>query len=47
LGIDIEYLRELDTEYNNLISKLPCEVIIVDAERTPEEIHEEIIRLLQ
>jgi len=46
-GIDLDYLRELDSEYNNLISKLPCEVIIIDAERTPEEIHEEIIRLLQ
>lgn len=45
-GVSLEYLKELDVEYKKLIHNVPCKVIIVDAERTAEEIHLEICRHL-
>lgn len=45
-GVTLKYLQELDVEYKNMIKSVPCKVIIVNAERTPEEIHDEICRHL-
>lgn len=45
-GVTLKYLQELDVEYKNMIKSVPCKVIVVNAERTPEEIHEEICRHL-
>lgn len=45
-GVTLEYLKELDAEYMNLVMKMPCKVIVVNANRSPEEIHNEICRHL-
>ena len=45
-GVTLNYLKDLDVEYKKLIKSVPCRVIIVNAERSPEEIHEEICRHL-
>lgn len=45
-GVTREYLEELDAEYQKLIKSVPCRVYIVNANRTPEEIHEEICRII-
>jgi deoxyadenosine/deoxycytidine kinase len=45
-GVSLEYLNELDFEYKKLLMKIPCKVIVVNANRTPEEIHTEICRHL-
>jgi hypothetical protein len=45
-GVTKEYWAELDAEYRNLIRAVPCKVYIVDANRTVDEIHEEICRIL-
>jgi len=45
-GVTLDYLRELDVEYRKLIQNIPCKVIIVNAERSAEEIHSEICRHL-
>jgi deoxyadenosine/deoxycytidine kinase len=42
--ITLEYLRELDTEYKKLVMNIPCKVIVVNANRSPDKIHEEICR---
>ena len=45
-GVTKEYWAELDNEYKNLIKSVPCKVYMLDANRTVEEIHEEICRIL-
>jgi deoxyadenosine/deoxycytidine kinase len=45
-GVTLAYMKELDVEYKNLIRSVPCRVIMVNAERTAEEIHNEICRHL-
>ena len=45
-GVTLDYIRELDVEYKKLIRSVPCKVIVVNADRTPEEIHDEICRHL-
>jgi deoxyadenosine/deoxycytidine kinase len=45
-GVTLEYLKKLDVEYKKLIRNVPCKVIIVNAERSVEEIHTEICRHL-
>ena len=45
-GVTREYLAELGEEYQNAIRNTPCRVHIVNANRTVEEIHEEICRIL-
>ena len=42
----LQYLKDLDTEYMNLIRNVPCRVIVINAERPVEEIHEEICKHL-
>jgi len=45
-GVTLEYWKELDTEYKNLMSKVPCRVYIVNANRSVEEIHKEISTII-
>ena len=44
--VTLEYLRELDEEYRKMILKIPCKVIVVNANRPAEEIHSEICQHL-
>ena len=47
-GVTLDYLKELDIEYLDFLSTIStmCTVHIIDAEKTPEEIHQEILRIL-
>jgi deoxyadenosine/deoxycytidine kinase len=45
-GVSLEYLTELDEEYRKLIMKVPCKVHVVNANRSVDEIHNEICKIL-
>jgi deoxyadenosine/deoxycytidine kinase len=45
-GVTLEYLQELDQEYQKLIKNVPCKVYVVNANKSVEEIHAEICRIL-
>jgi len=45
-GVTLEYWKELDAEYQKLLRNVPCKVHIVDANRSVEEIHQEICEIL-
>lgn len=46
-AITLQYLKDLDSEYKKLIEGIPfCKVLVVDADRPAEEIHEEIYKYL-
>jgi len=45
-SITISYLKELDIEYNKLAETIPCTTYILDANRSEEEIHQEICQIL-
>lgn len=45
-GVTLEYWKELDVEYQKLLRNVPCKVHIVDANRSVEEIHQEICEIL-
>jgi len=45
-GVTLEYMKELDAEYQKLIRQVPCKVHVVNANRSVSEIHEEICRIL-
>jgi deoxyadenosine/deoxycytidine kinase len=46
-AITLQYLKDLDIEYMRLVEGIPgCKVLVVDAERPAEEIHEEIYKYL-
>ena len=45
-GVTREYWKELDTEYRKLIRNVPCQVHIVNANRSVEEIHKEIYKII-
>jgi deoxyadenosine/deoxycytidine kinase len=45
-GVTLEYLKDLDKEYKNLMLKIPCRVRVVNANREPEKIHAEICQIL-
>jgi deoxyadenosine/deoxycytidine kinase len=45
-GITRKYLNELDVEYAKLIRNVPCRVYMVNANRSAEEIHQEICSIL-
>jgi deoxyadenosine/deoxycytidine kinase len=45
-GITKEYWLELAKEYQNLIKNVPCQVYVVNANRSVEEIHKEICRII-
>jgi deoxyadenosine/deoxycytidine kinase len=42
--VTLSYLKELDIQYRKMIKNVPCKVIILDAERSAEEIHREICK---
>jgi deoxyadenosine/deoxycytidine kinase len=45
-GVTLQYLQDLDKEYQNLIKHMPCKVIIVNANKPADEIHTEICQHL-
>lgn len=45
-GLSLEYLKELEIEYHALVPRMPGQVYVVNANRTVDEIHEEICRIL-
>ena len=45
-GITQEYWLELDEEYQKLVQNVPCKVYIVNANRSVEEIHKEISKII-
>jgi deoxyadenosine/deoxycytidine kinase len=45
-GVTREYLTELDAEYAKLVKAVPCRTFFVNANRSPEEIHQEICSIL-
>ena len=45
-GVTLEYWKELDVEYQKLVQNVPCKVQIVNANRSVEEIHQEICEIL-
>jgi deoxyadenosine/deoxycytidine kinase len=45
-GVTKEYWLELDAEYRKLLRSVPCKVYVVNANRTVEEIHEEISKII-
>lgn len=45
-AVTLEYLRDLDVLYKQMIRNVPCRVHIIDAHQTPEIIHEQILSLL-
>ena len=45
-AITLKYLMDLDVQYVKLIKNIPCKVLVVNAERSVEEIHKEIYKYL-
>lgn len=45
-SICIELLSQLDRDYHIMFENLECPKFMIDASRTPEKIHENIIRIL-
>jgi deoxyadenosine/deoxycytidine kinase len=44
--VSLDYLKELDSLYRKLHTQIPCEMHIIDASRKPEEIHAEILHII-
>ena len=44
--ISLHYLRELDSLYKKLIMTIPCKVYIINASSKPEEIHAQILHII-
>ena len=44
--VTLEYMRELDQAYLNLIKNMPCVVHVINANRGVEEIHKDICSIL-
>jgi thymidylate kinase len=44
--VTLEYLKELDELYNNLLMRVPCMVHVINASAPPEEIHAKILTIL-
>ena len=44
--VSLDYLKELDSLYRDLHTQIPCEIHIIDASRTPEEIHAKILHII-
>lgn len=45
-GVTMEYLKELDVEYTKLLSKVPCVVHVINANRSALEINKEISSII-
>jgi deoxyadenosine/deoxycytidine kinase len=41
-SVSLEYLKSLDSEYTRLLSNVPCKVVVINANRPAEVIHNEI-----
>jgi len=46
-GVKREYLAQLGVEYEKLVKNVPCKVYVVNANKTVEEIHEQICKILE
>jgi deoxyadenosine/deoxycytidine kinase len=46
LAVTLKYLQDLDVEYKKLVKNIPCRVVILSAERSAEEIHQEICSVI-
>jgi len=44
--VSLEYLKELDMLYKDLLEKIECPIHIMDGTRRPEEIHAEILHII-
>jgi len=44
--ITLDYLKELDALYKEMHQRIQCEMHIIDASRKPEEIHAEILHII-
>jgi thymidylate kinase len=44
--VTLEYLKELELLYKELLERVPCRVHVIDASRKPEEIHAEILHII-
>jgi deoxyadenosine/deoxycytidine kinase len=44
--ITLDYLKELDVLYKEMIMKVPCRVFVLDASARPEEIHAKILHII-
>jgi len=45
-SVTLDYLKELDVLYKELILNIPCVVHVINANKSPEEIHADILSLL-
>jgi deoxyadenosine/deoxycytidine kinase len=46
--VELKYIERLSTLYEKMIHKIPCPVHIIEADgRDPDEVHREIIKVLQ
>ena len=46
-AVTLEYIKELDELYKKMIMNVPCKVYVVNGDRTPEEVHQEILSILK
>lgn len=44
--VSLDYLRELDVLYKEMLMKVPCVVHVIDGSLKPEEIHAKILNIL-
>jgi thymidylate kinase len=44
--VSLDYLRDLDLLYKDMLAKIPCPIHLVDASGTPEEIHAKILHII-
>ena len=47
VGVTLEYMKELDKAYMELVRTMPCVVRVVNANRGVEEIHKDICKILE
>lgn len=45
-SVTLAYLQDLDRLYKRFLANVPCKVHVVNANRTPEEIHVEVVSIL-
>jgi deoxyadenosine/deoxycytidine kinase len=45
-GVTLEYIEKLDVLYTKMLDKLNINVCIVDGNKTPEEVHKQIINII-
>jgi thymidylate kinase len=45
-GVGMKLLNQLDRDYHSMFENLECPKFVIDASRTPDEIHENILSIL-